>query len=262
MDKVSIITVCYNAGRTIKNTIESVIEQDYANYEYIIVDGHSTDDTLNIVKKYLNHFSCKNVPITVISETDNGIYDAMNKGINIASGAWIIFMNADDSFYNINSLSRVFKNDLSTYDVVYGDCIRLDGQGEYPMKANMPETLPKQVPFVHQAVFVRSELYKKYKFDMKYKLCADYDFFFKIFCLGYRFKKIDVTICNYSICGISGKALIEAHNEVVEIKKNYGNIYKISLREKIKWKIQSVVFRIKMIIPEKFMRSLRKIKHN
>lgn len=262
MDKVSVITVCYNADKTIKNTIESVLQQSYTCYEYIVVDGASTDDTLNIVREYSDQFAHKQVQLKIISEKDHGIYDAMNKGIDLASGNWIIFMNADDSFYNEDALKNVFANNLNAYDVVYGDCVRIDSQGQYPMKANPPETLPKQMPFMHQAVFTRSSLCKRYKFNLDYILCADYDFFFKIYALGYQFKKLNVTVCNYSIRGISGRALIKAQNEVIAIKKNHNGQYPITIADQIQWCVDRIKMRIKIILPVNYMEKLRQIKYN
>lgn len=261
MDKVSVITVCYNAGRTIQKTIESVLQQNDSDYEYVVVDGASQDDTLEIVNFYAEQFRKEFIPITVVSEKDHGIYDAMNKAIDLASGDWIIFMNADDSFYSADVLQKVFSNDLTGIDVVYGDCVRLDGQGAYPMKANPPETLPKQMPFMHQAVFVRSELCKQYKFDLGHKLCADYDFFFRIYSLGYRFEKVDVTVCNYSIRGISGRALLDAQKEVIEIKKKHEAQYPISARDRVQWFVDAIKMKVKTLMPDDLMATLRHAKH-
>lgn len=262
MEKVSVITVCYNAGKTIKNTIESVLSQNYADYEYVVVDGASKDDTLEIIQSYSEQFAQKGIPMTVVSERDKGIYDAMNKGIDLATGDWIIFMNADDSFYNVDALKNVFSNNLTGYDVVYGDCVRLDGQGKYPMKSNPPETLPKQMPFMHQAVFARSELCKKNKFDLNYKLCADYNFFFTIYASGCEFKRVDATVCNYSIRGISGKALIEAQKEVIAIKKKHEKQFPITGKDRVQWAIDGMKMRIKTATPEKLMAKLRQAKHS
>lgn len=261
MDKITVITVCYNAAATIRNTIESVLIQDYKNYEYIVVDGASEDETLSIAETYRKDFDSKNVPLSVVSEKDNGIYDAMNKAIDMASGDWIVFMNADDSFYNADSIRLVFERDLNGCSVVYGDCVRIDGNGAYPMKANPPETLPKQMPFMHQAVFTKADLCKKYKFDLSYKLCADYDMFFKLYSLGYKFKQADVTVCNYSIRGISGCALLDAQKEVIQIKKKHSSKYPITVSDRLHWRLDAVKMRIKMIMPEQLLSELRQIKH-
>ena len=112
MNKITIVTVCYNAEETIKNTIESVLSQNYCNYEYIVIDGKSTDNTLTILNDYRKGFQEKGIDYYIYSEKDNGIYDAMNKGIEHSLGDWIILMNADDSFYSSDVLTQVFDKDL------------------------------------------------------------------------------------------------------------------------------------------------------
>jgi glycosyltransferase involved in cell wall biosynthesis len=122
--KFSIITVCKNSEKTIEKTIKSVIEQTYKNIEYIIIDGKSTDNTAGIIKKYINKIS------HYINEEDNGIYDAMNKGVNLAKGDYISFLNADDRLFDELSIERVckqIKNDNSkAIDVFYGAVLILD----------------------------------------------------------------------------------------------------------------------------------------
>ena len=260
-DKISVITVCYNAADTIDETIKSVLGQDFDNYEYIIVDGASQDSTIEIVTRYESAFAEKNVSFKVLSEKDNGIYDAMNKAIDLAVGDWLIFMNADDRFYNSEVLNKVFETDLREYSAVYGDYVQFDGRAEYPMKSEPIETMPKKMPFMHQSVFVRHSLHKKYKFDLLYKLCADYDFFFKLYALGYKFKQIDVFVCNYSVLGISGSALLDAQKEVIQIKKKNSKQFPITITDILKWKIDACKMQIKMLLPEEVRIIIRQIKH-
>ena len=110
--RISVITVCLNASKTIEQTILSIINQTYDNIEYIIIDGVSTDGTLDIIKKYESKISlCQ-------SEPDNGIYDAMNKGLKLATGDFLIFMGADDVFYNENVIYKV-ASEIDNYDDIY-----------------------------------------------------------------------------------------------------------------------------------------------
>lgn len=128
---ITIITVAYNAVKDIENTILSVLNQTYPNIEYIIIDGGSTDGTLDIIKKYEDKISYW------VSEADKGIYDAMNKGALKATGEWLNFMNAGDTFYDQQVLEKVFKdNDWSDADVIYGD-INI----EYPKKKKVKKTI-------------------------------------------------------------------------------------------------------------------------
>ena len=112
--KISVVTVCFNAVETIESTIKSVIQQTYDNIEYIIIDGASTDGTLDIINNYNDRIAC------CLSEPDKGIYDAMNKGIKMATGEWINFMNSGDMFYKNSVLSEVALK-LKDGDIIYGD---------------------------------------------------------------------------------------------------------------------------------------------
>ena len=117
-DKISVITVTYNAVATLEATILSVIRQSYSNLEYLIVDGDSSDGTKEIIKKYQSALGY------YISEKDKGIYDAMNKGIKACTGEWIIFLGADDVFYNNDTINKIFnKYDVEKSDFIYGDVI-------------------------------------------------------------------------------------------------------------------------------------------
>ena len=114
--RFSIITVCYNSESTIFETIQSVKNQTYTNYEHIIIDGSSTDNTLDIINKYKNNSD----KVKVISEPDNGIYNAMNKGIKLASGELIVFLNSDDTFES-NALEIITNHYNSKIDIIYGN---------------------------------------------------------------------------------------------------------------------------------------------
>ena len=160
---ISIVTVSYNAVKDIEKTILSVLNQTYPNIEYIIIDGGSTDGTLDIIKKYEDKISYW------VSEPDKGIYDAMNKGTLKATGVWLNFMNAGDTFYNEHVLEKVFKdNDWSDADVIYGNV-----NIEYPKKTKLKKPLPlkrieQQMVFCHQGSFVRTMLQKQYLFNTTY----------------------------------------------------------------------------------------------
>lgn len=179
---VSIVTVTFNAIDTIEKTILSVINQDYPNIEYIIVDGGSNDGTLDIIKKYENRLS------KWISEKDEGLYDAMNKGLRMATGTWISFKNSGDYFAEKKSLSKLF-SDLIPEDVafIYADCYRIT---EWGWKIEKPKDLSlyKEVmPVIHPATFVRTSYHKKHPFDTRYRVCADYGLVFNAINEGEKF---------------------------------------------------------------------------
>lgn len=178
---VSIITVCFNSSKTIEDTIKSIINQSYKNIEYIIVDGKSKDNTLDIVEKYRNY---SDIQFKVISEKDKGLYDAMNKGIKLATGDIIGILNSDDMLIDNNVISDIVKRfeDKNT-DLVYGDLVFVD---EIDTDKVVRKWISKKGNFrmgwmpPHPTVYVRKEMYNKCGyFDINYKIAADYDMLYK-----------------------------------------------------------------------------------
>ncbi len=175
--KVSIITVCLNSAGTITDAITSVLAQDYKNIEYIVVDGGSTDGTQDVVGRYNGRIR------KFISEPDDGIYDAMNKGIAIARGEFVGFLNADDVYAHKKVISKVVAQlTAKDFGAVYGDVVYVDGRntnkvvrywhaGEYKQKAFSHGWVPP-----HPTFFCRKCLYERYgSFNTKYKIAADFE---------------------------------------------------------------------------------------
>jgi glycosyltransferase involved in cell wall biosynthesis len=194
MDKVTVVTVVYNDVYDIENTILSVINQTYKNIEYIIVDGNSNDGTLDIVHKYT-----KNIDI-LISEPDKGIYDAMNKAIDNATGEWIIFMNSGDGFANVDVLNEIFNNvqDLSQYDFFYSNAYIKKKYYNVLLETSFEKGI-----LLHQSIIYRKNLHNihgKYIVSKKY-IISDYLFFLRI---NYnRVKKVDTVISINQKAGVS-----------------------------------------------------------
>lgn len=191
---VSIITVTYNCEDTLENTILSVINQSYFDsIEYIIIDGKSTDGTISIIKKYENAIS------RWISEPDSGIFDAMNKGADLATGIWVNYLNSGDELINNKVLEKIFVNKVYDVDILYGSTKILFAKGYKIQKPSEDITkLKKLLFFSHQSSFVKSELLKIYRFNTIYKFCADYDLFYRLFKHCKKFKRIDIIVANYS----------------------------------------------------------------
>lgn len=179
--KISIITVCFNSEQTIKDTLDSVLSQDYTNYEYLIIDGKSKDNTLKIIKEYEPKFNGK---LKYISEKDNGLYDAMNKGIKMATGDIIGIINSDDIIAS-NNVFRTVVNKIkeTNCDGVYSNLLIKDenlekivrnfksGKGNYKLGWYPP----------HPTLYLKRTIYDKYGyFDLKYRIAADYDFMVRI----------------------------------------------------------------------------------
>jgi glycosyltransferase involved in cell wall biosynthesis len=171
--KITIATVCYNAQQTIENTIKSVINQTYSDIEYLIIDGKSTDKTLDIIDKYAGDSR-----IRLVSEEDTGLYNAMNKAIKICTGDYIIYMNSGDVFHDYRVIEEMMP--YMDADIVYGNVVRIRADGrhleEYHGKYTVMRLLLTGMMMCHQAMFTRIDIMRKYGFDENYSITADYDF--------------------------------------------------------------------------------------
>lgn len=207
--KFSVITVNFNNKNGLEKTIQSVLSQTYADYEYIIVDGGSTDGSREAIEHYKKSFSwwC--------SEPDKGVYNAMNKGIDHAIGDYVIFMNSGDVFYDVNVLNNVALANPRA-DVVYGDWIRwFDSQKEFltqaPKNANFSFFLSGN-NICHQAMFIRRELHQKEKYEEKFKILADWALWQKLSFKKHSFKYLPYTICRFD----ANSGLSETCSEIMK----------------------------------------------
>jgi glycosyltransferase involved in cell wall biosynthesis len=217
MPLITVVTVVRNGEKTLEETILSVINQTYINVEYIIVDGASTDETIDIIRKYEDRIDYW------MSEFDNGVYYAMNKGIDLATGEWINFMNSGDRFCTNEILEDIFRVSRNS-DVIFGDCIADDKIAKAYIVAGTLEELKKCKPFCHQSMFVKTSIQKKYKFNCKYKICADYDFVKSIFEDKVLFEYVPISISLFACGGISTSgALAYKENALINglYKKKY-----------------------------------------
>lgn len=189
--KITLITVCYNSEKTIKDTLDSVLNQTYENYEYLIIDGKSKDDTVEIVKRYEKKFKGK---IKIISESDKGLYDAMNKGIKKATGDIIGILNSDDILAN----KHVFEKIVNTFnekkvDAVYSNLVFMEETLKIPVRnfiAHKPSKYFGWHP-PHPTLYLRKNVYDEIgKFNLNYKICADFDFMMRIIKHDYKFAYI------------------------------------------------------------------------
>ena len=237
---ITVVTVVSNGEKTLEQTIQSVVNQTYANVEYIIIDGASTDGTLDIIKKYEDKIDYWQ------SEPDKGIYDAMNKGIGLATGEWINFMNAGDCFCNKNVLSNIFiMRNVSIFDIVYGNPIDSNGKSikQYaPTKLNL--FLARMV--CHQAIFAKKTCFIENLFNCKYKLIADRVWLHNLVKQKTKIKSLNINIVVYDCTGVS-QNYNAVFNEVLTFQKNefgyFGIVilYFIAFVSKIKKYILSFV---------------------
>jgi putative colanic acid biosynthesis glycosyltransferase len=198
---ISVVTVVYNGFDSLEMTIKSILSQTYQNIEYIIIDGNSTDATLAIIKKYENQID------TWISEADDGIYDAMNKGVKLANGDFIIFMNSSDTFYDDTTLQNIIDK-INDKDKVYFGRAKITHQNTswlYPNEkfdfSSIDIWLKKALPN-HQAMLFPKSFYKSYSYDLKYKIGSDSDYKFNAQSIcGFVF--LDIVFCKFELGGVS-----------------------------------------------------------
>lgn len=199
--KLSIITVNYNNRSGLKKTVESVINQSFKEFEYIIIDGASTDGGIDILHKYSAHLTYWS------SEPDRGIYAAMNKGIRIATGKYLLFLNSGDTLRDTQTLEKIYNQLHDQYDIYYGDII----YGEIPFQKEI--VFPKILTFgffyqhnlSHQASFIkRSLFYEIFFYNEQYKIVSDWEFFIYAVCKhGVSYKHLEILVTDYDATGIS-----------------------------------------------------------
>ena len=212
---VTVVTVSYNAVEDIERTIQSVTEQTYSNIEYIIIDGDSKDGTVDIIKKYeekISHW---------ISEPDDGIYYAMNKAIEVINGEWVNFMNAGDTFIDNNVIKNIVSQTITNSDIYYGSRYIQNGKNK-----NLDNTAPLDsfyynMPFGHQATFIKKAILKKYQFDQSYQLSSDYDFFIKCYQDKYIFQNLEFPVCVFQAGGLSTTMRLKSVLETLKILNDH-----------------------------------------
>lgn len=201
--KISVITINFNNKYGLEKTLESVTSQDYTDYEYIVIDGDSTDGSKDLLETY-----SKNIAYWV-SEPDKGIYHAMNKGIAAAKGEYLIFINSGDHFYHADTLSSA-EQFLSQEDIIYGNLEVVQGDHKYLKNYSQDLTLfyffYESLP--HPATFIRRDAFEKYGFyDEQLKIVADWKWFMIAICKQQAsYRKIDKTISAFYLDGISSNA--------------------------------------------------------
>lgn len=233
--KVSIVTVCFNAQKTIKNVLESVLDQTYSSFEYIIKDGGSSDHTQEIVDAYIPRFAERGINVIYRSEKDAGIYDAMNRAVELCSGTWINFMNADDKFYDCNVLQNIFcEHDYPDSHVLYGDTLEVE-YGEYYFYCKQLDLIEKRMPFNHQSTFARRDVLQRFPFDLEFPIAADYGFLLDVYQAGLHFTDLNLTVSIIEKEGVSSVNLFTSFWEAENLRRKHGifNLSEKALKKKL-----------------------------
>ena len=216
MKKLSVITVTYNAEKTLERTLKSVQKQLYSYIEHIVVDGKSKDGTISLIQKY------KNPRLKWISEPDNGLYDAMNKAVAMASGDYLCFLNAGDTFFASDTVEKIFNSisETKSPDIIYGETAIVDNEGEFlhMRRLNAPESLSwtsfKQGMLVcHQAFIVKRSLFEPY--DLQYRFSSDFDWVIRMMKKSKSFHNTHLTLINYLNEGMT------TNNRKASLKERY-----------------------------------------
>ena len=217
---ISVVSVSYNCIDNVDKTLNSLLSQTYQDYELIIVDGKSSDGTTEKIKEYESKFK----HLKIISERDDGIYDAMNKGARLALGKYVYFLNFADIFYDDKVLETIANRMNSNKDFYYGDADMYGEIRNYEDKFNLFNFIYLEGMVCHQSIFTRRELLLKYPFDLSHRLCADRDFLIKALKDKCTSEYVNIVICTYDTKGLSAKALKELDEDSDSVSFKHGGL--------------------------------------
>jgi glycosyltransferase involved in cell wall biosynthesis len=256
--RVTIITVVLNSELLIERTLRSVANQTYQNTEYIVIDGASTDKTVDIIKRYSSKISL------FITEPDHGVYDAMNKAIEYATGDWLIFLNAGDLFNSTETVSNIspYLEENKETAIVYGDVLIDFSFFTNHVRSRPIDDIKNVMITNHQACFINSTVHKLTKYDLKYKIASDYDFILKLYNSGYTISQVNLTVSRVQPGGISDTKRDKTFFEYLIIKNKYNK----SIMNYIHYYKSLFRFRIshlvKLLLPTRFIKHIYSSKFN
>lgn len=221
---VSIITVCYNSADTVAKAIESVLSQTYPHIEYTIVDGLSKDNTVEIAKGYAEAFRQKGYTYRIISEKDNGIYDAMNKGIRMASGELIGMINSDDWYEPIAVETAAKAYQEERCDVFYGDINLIRSNGQIIVKRSRLDRFPSTRHWNHPTTFITKKAYDEVGLYRNEAIYDDFDLILRMRRAGKKIAIRSVVLANFKTGGVSNEKSLKKCFKRIKIRyKNYRN---------------------------------------
>lgn len=255
LPRVSIITVTLDCEQEIEETLRSVVNQSYPNLEYIVIDGGSRDDTVNIIRRYENKIDFW------VSEPDNGIYDAMNKGIDLCSGEWINLMNAGDRFYCDKSVEQVVSSLNGAPDLIFGD-VEVRHQGVTRIcKAGEPRNLSRGMVFSHQTLFVKKAVYRQMKYERGFGTASDFAFIYRALKQGFQFINCERVVVSISAAGISDRSRLHSLRNTEKAVLRYESNPKLRLYYFALKMIAAGSILIKQVLPNSAAGALTKAKY-
>ena len=257
MDKpvISIVTACFNSEDTIKDTIESVLNQTYTNFEYCLIDGKSTDGTINIIKRFEDKFKKKGIIFKWISEKDLGIYDAFNKGIYLSKGKWISFLGSDDYYLNdaIEKYNRILSKKYNAkIDLIYSNVILVDNDKKIEIKKGIWSwpSFRRNMNIAHVGALHNRDYFHKYgNFNDSYKIAGDYELLLRA-KENLKTSKLNEVTVIMSMGGVSNKLVKKVYQETSRAKLETGEVstiicqadyYKWILKYNIKKMVHALV---------------------
>lgn len=260
-DMITVVTVSFNEGDNLLKTMESVVSQTYRPLEYIVIDGGSTDGSYKRAMEIIAEKAAdKGIVLKGVSEPDGGIYFGMNKGASMATGKWVNFMNAGDTFYDNEVISRMFGHDsVPEGAILYGDFLRVKDYAVISSYGESPDVIGNRMPTSHQAMFMLTSLMKKYPYDTSYRVVADFDFVHKMHEMGEAIHYIPGFIARCeAVQGLSSRHRVLMHKECDRVCG-----VPLTARRRIKYSLKSfeacLMKGLNSLIPAKLLKSIKKI---
>tara|TARA_B110000483_G_C18194720_1_gene542522 strand:- start:837 stop:1610 length:774 start_codon:yes stop_codon:yes gene_type:complete len=252
---VSIITIVLNRKEDLEKTLESITNQSFKDKELIIIDGGSTDGSLEVLDKY-----SENINI-LVSEKDKGIYDAMNKGVKLARGEWLSFMNAGDTYFNDKSLNDVFKKHYTDdYDLLIGDTVISYKNFKKELKVKALNKIWKGARFIHQSVLIKRIFQLKNLYNIDNKISADFEFFYQTINAGSKIKILNQNVSIFQSGGISDTSRIRSSaSNMKVVLKNEWSFYKLIFYI-FKIIYETIKIPLKFILPKKVISFIQQSK--
>jgi glycosyltransferase involved in cell wall biosynthesis len=255
LPKVTVVTVCYNPGELLEPTLKSVLSQDYPNLEYIVIDGGSTDGSVELIKQYADKLSYW------VSEPDKGIYDAMNKAAAKATGTYINFMNAGDWFLQPETVKQMMEKAPATADMIYGS-----HEVRYPNFVKKKRSLPltdmwKYSVYSHQSLFARTEHLQQQPFSTDYPICADHQFNLRQLARGRQFYDTGMYVCSFGAGGVSDVRMLQSYRETYQLAKQHQQGAQVHLFHRWHLLKYKLIGQVRTLLPASAFEQLMQLKN-